>query len=253
MGRNGLRSLAFIILVLLIVTVMLLNIVQNGKAKSSEGTADVAVIAPEHPLSSQAQSCRQIVANPQLDVLEYGPGTGTAEPWFFLDPIIYFFKEGDGTGLAYHGYSLVLPDGDEGDPTPTSDILSQIVQFEHNLRSVTIAYQRAMLDPNPADQVYGELWQLTTEGEIDVGNPQAYRIYRWTVTDSKDAWAEEVVELPAVHFAKLNGQEIALLLRTVTDGGGASEADAEWVLFDDVTITACYEPASIFLPIVRRS
>lgn len=202
-------------------------------------------------INSNAEVCRQIIVNPQLDVLEFGPGKGTAEPWFFLDPVIYFFEEGDGSGLAYDGYSLVLPDGDDGDPTPTSDILSQIVQFENYLNSVTIAYQRAMLDPNPADQVYGELWQLTSEGDVDLGNPQSYRLLRWTITDSQDNYAEEVIEVSADLLSELNGQEIALLLRTVTDGGGATEADEEWVLFDDVTMTICYQPAKIFLPVVR--
>lgn len=202
--------------------------------------------------SGLSAGCSQIVANPQLDIVETGPGTGTAEPWIFLEAVIYFVKEEE-SSLAYDGYSLVLPDGDEGDATPRRDILGQIVQFPSGLTSATITYQRAMLDANAADRVYGELWRLTDEGEVEIGNPGTYRVTRWTVTDSNDAYKEEVIALDKGLLSQLDGQPIALLLRTETDGGGATEAEKEWVLFDDVTLTACGGEGGVFLPVIRRN
>ena len=200
----------------------------------------------------EVAACRQIVVNPQLDVIETGPGTGTAEPWFFLKPVIYYFEEGDGSDLAYDGYSLLLPDGDDGDPSPASDILSQIVTFDKELEAVTVAYQRAMIDSNPTDKIYGELWLLTAEGGIDLEDPGQYRVTRWMVTDSEGAWAKEEIAIDEALLDDLSGREIALLLRTETDGGGATEAEMEWVLFDDVTITTCIGEAIVHLPVVIR-
>ena len=217
-----------------------------GKEGASLAAANVSRLnAPE-----SAAGCRQILGNPQLDVIETGPGTGTAEPWFYLKPIIYFFEEGDGSGLAYDGFSLVLPDGDEGDPTPTSDILSQIVTFDEELQSVTVAYQRAMIDSNPTDKVYGELWRLTAEGSVDLDDPDQYRVTRWQISDSEGVWDREEHEISASLLDDLSGQEIALLLRTETNGGGASAAEEEWVLFDDVTITTCIGDAAVYLPVI---
>jgi hypothetical protein len=223
---------------------------RRGDAAVKEG---ISLAAPNvgglNKLTS-ADGCRQILGNPQLDVIETGPGTGTAEPWFYLKPIIYYFEEGDGSGLAYDGYSLLLPDGDDGDPSPTSDILSQVVTFDKELESVTVAYRRAMIDSNPTDKVYGELWLLTAEGDIDLDDPDQYRVTRWQISDSEGAWARETHEISESLLDDLSGQEIALLLRTETNGGGASEAEMEWVLFDDVTITSCIGDAAVYLPIV---
>jgi hypothetical protein len=194
--------------------------------------------------------CKQIVLNPQLNVNELGAGSGTAEPWFFLDPIIYYFKEGDGSDLAYDGYSLVLPDGDEDDPTPKSDILSQILFFPADLESATVAYQRAMLDANPGDSAYGELWLLTEEGDIDLSKPAQYRVTQWPISDSKDVWAKETIQLDPAVLKKLDDKEIALLMRTVTSGGGASAAEMEWVLLDDITVTACVPNKDLYLPVI---
>jgi hypothetical protein len=198
----------------------------------------------------RASTCEQIVLNPQLNVTELGAGSGTAEPWFFLDPIIYYFKEGDGSDLAYDGYSLVLPDGDEDDPTPKSDILSQILFFPADLESATVAYQRAMLDANPGDSAYGELWLLTEEGDIDLSKPAQYRVTQWPISDSKDVWAKETIQLDPAVLKKLDDKEIALLMRTVTSGGGASAAEMEWVLLDDITVTACVPNKDLYLPVI---
>jgi hypothetical protein len=167
-----------------------------------------------------------------------------------LRPIIYFFEEGDGSGLAYDGFSLLLPDGDEGDPSPTSDILSQIVTFDKELESVTVSYQRAMLDSNPTDKVFGELWLLTVGGGVDLDDPDQYRVTRWQISDSEGSWKREEHVISESLLDDLSGQEIALLLRTETNGGGASEAEEEWVLFDDVTITTCIGNAKVYLPVI---
>jgi hypothetical protein len=225
---------------------------RQGDSTLKGGTSLVTLDAGSLNALNEVAACRQILVNPQLDVIETGPGTGTAEPWFFLEPVIYYFEEGDGSNLAYDGYSLLLPDGDAGDPSPNSDILSQIVTFDKDLNSVTVAYQRAMIDSNPTDKVYGELWLLTPEGSIDLDNPNQYRVTRWQVSDSEGTWAKEEVDIDEGLLDDLSGQEIALLLRTETDGGGATEADMEWVLFDDVTITTCIGEALVYLPVVMR-
>ncbi len=233
------------------------TIISRGDYAAKQ-THRVGIADSVHPNEQgRVVACPQVIVNPQLNVVELGPNTGAAEPWFFLEPIIYFLKEGDGSGLAYDGYSLILPDGDVGDPSPQSDILSQIVALGPELVSVTVSYQHLTLDSNPQDNAFGELWLLTADGDIDLTNPAQYRAARWEISESEDVWSKQTVEVSEAALAKLAGQDIALLLRTVTDGGGPTEADKEWVLFDDVTITACSSSdnmgGTIYLPAILRN
>ena len=56
-----------------------------------------------------------ILANPTLDIVEFGDGTGTAEPWVVLDQIVYY----DETIYTSPYYSLLLIDADGNrDPQP---------------------------------------------------------------------------------------------------------------------------------------
>ena len=199
-----------------------------------------------------APTCGDVLVNSALDIVEFGDGTGTAEPWSIIAPIVYYTKNPD---MAFDGYSLFLEDGDSGDPSPGIDMLAQGFQMPGNLTEVNIEYQRATLDTNATDDVFGELWLLDEDWVLHLDQSDKYFVFGWTVSESEAAWGKAMV--PPVNdpqlLSKLNGQKAAILLFNVTDGGGSKEI----ILFDEVYVEACSKGAPagnrIFLPSIMKA
>ena len=196
-------------------------------------------------------SCDQVLANTQLDIVEFGDGTGTAEPWSVIIPIVYYI---DDPAYAYDGYSLILEDGDSGDPDPTIDMFAQGFLMPDDLNEISVEYMRAMLDSNPNDDVYGELWLLDDDWVLHLDDPDNYFVGSWTVAESEAVWAKQsIVSSDPSFLNKMAGKKMAILFFNITDGGGATEAEKEWVLFDDVNLYACTQAhGEIFMPAIMH-
>ncbi|MDX1416040.1 MAG: hypothetical protein R3293_17720 [Candidatus Promineifilaceae bacterium] len=194
-------------------------------------------------------TCDQLLANTTIDIVEFGDGTGTAEPWSVIFPIVYFT---DDPNLAYDGYSLILEDGDDGDPDPNIDMFAQGFVMPEDLTEISVEYFRAMLDSNVNDEAFGELWLLDDDWVLHLDDPGQYFVGSWTVTESEAVWAREsIFSNDPAFLNKMAGKKMAILLFNITDGGGATEAEKEWVLFDNVNLYACTQPRSeVFLPTI---
>lgn len=209
-------------------------------------------------------ACGNIIANSRLNILEFGDGTGTAEPWVFLIPQLFYINENDPDDpfgpWAYDGYSLVFRDGDPGDPSPKIDMFGQGFLMPDNLSDVTVEYWRATVDGNAADEVWGELWLLDDTGTLHLDNPDKYLVGFWDVFESKDEWNLESVVAPKDMVKDLDGQLAALIFYNYTDGSApdAPESKKEWMLIDDITLTVCYKPATVtgkrsYLPTIQKT
>jgi hypothetical protein len=99
--------------------------------------------------------------------------------------------------------------------------------------------------------LYGELWLVDEDGNLidDVAF--------WIVSESAD-WAKEEKEAPVVVMSRLSDQRAALVIFNDTDGSSPSAPDTqkEWMLFDNIILTACYDPDAasgmVYMPIIRR-
>jgi hypothetical protein len=181
---------------------------------------------PEFP---QGAGCQQLIVNSELDVLIFDDGTGTAEPWVVLWPIVYY----DSTIYTSPSYSLVLDIGDSGDPTPLYDGFGQAFYMPAGLTSVTVNYNRKIDFANGVDEVFGELWSVDAQGFLDE------YITGWIVGDSPADWSARVYNIndgPTLN--ELSGRLLALVL--VNDTTDPSPGEITW--FDDITLTACYVP-----------
>ena len=237
----------------------------RGRLLSSSSAIRLPVTAADFVTNSLAgtTACSNIVINTQLDILEFGDGFGTAEPWVFLEPYLYYVNENDPgdpfASSAYDGYSLLFEDGDPGDPSPNLDMFGQGFFMPDNLSDVTVEYWRATVDGNPQDHVYGELWLLDSLGNLHYGDIN-YFVGAWELSESNLKWKMESVAATENMVKKLDGQLAALLFFNVTDGSlpGAPEAQKEWLFIDEISLIACYKPDSsqakkLYIPTVQKA
>jgi hypothetical protein len=214
----------------------------DGEALDVEGLGPVP-LPDTSPLQRQQSddTCRQLLLNPELDVLELGEGQGRAEPWFIHDPIIYYSS----ADYVSPDYSLLFEDADDGDPSPGQDAFAQAFYMPANLTSVTIRYQTATVDANETDRALGNLWTVDADGNfVDF-------LGSWIVFESSGTWYEQTVTITErEHLAPMAGRQLAVVLFNDTDDA----APEEWVYFDDVTLTACSAApsAAVYLPLVLR-
>lgn len=196
---------------------------------------------PAQPAPRHTAACEQLIVNPELDVLDLGDGSGTAEPWVVLWPIVYF----DDTDYSSPLHSLVLDIGDSGDPSPNFDGFGQAVFMPTGLTDVTIQYDRKIQFANSVDQLYGELWTVDNEGFLD------QFITGWSVGTTPPEWDTRVFTInDAPTLAQMNGRLMALVL--VNDTTDPTPGEIAW--FDDITVTACFNPPThaSFLPSIAN-
>lgn len=171
--------------------------------------------------SAPANSCQQLLGNTGLNIVG-----GSMAPWVVFDPMVYYSTQ----NYVSPQYSLVLPDADAGDSSPTQDAFGQIFDMPSNLTSVTIGYHTATANANLTDEAFGNLWT------VDNNNQLVDFLGGWEIVDSPNAWVERSVVIEdSVYLAPMAGQRMAILLFTDTDGQSPGEA----VYFDDITLTAC--------------
>lgn len=191
------------------------------------------------------QVCRQILANPQLDIVLIDPDTGFAEPWVEFPGEIYFSDE----DYVSPFYSLLTVDADPGDNTPTIDGLAQPFFMPEDLLSVTVDFATASINTNMTDEAQGELWTLNPDGTLN------QFIDGFIIPDvSGNQWSLWFYDVQPQNIAAMSGQPMALIMLGL--GNGADPG--EWVFLDDILLTACYTgltggPEETLLPAMLNS
>jgi hypothetical protein len=195
--------------------------------------------------SAPAADCFQILGNSQLDVVDLGDGTGSAEPWVVLDQIVYYDP------AAADKY-LYFVDADVEDATPTLDSFGQGFLMPPQLESIQIVYDAGTVDstdpadpntPEP-DEAYGELWLIDQDGFLQEAvlfwrNPDPVPTAQFPDDDN---WREYTVDVTEPEFiTQLSGKTVAIRLLNITDGVEPGES----VFFDNITLTACVQSAPV--------
>lgn len=195
-----------------------------------------AVEAPE------ADYCFQLLANTQMNIVEFGDGTGSAEPWVVLSPAIYYFKDAYVSPI----YSLGMEDGDEGSGNQEDeDAFGQGFYMPSGLKSVRVEYFTSVYNPDSFDEVYGALWSLDRDGFLD------QVLASWTVGQPANPaqWYGRFVEITnGATLDPMNGNPMAMTFFTYGD----RLPPFEFALFDDVTVTACVD-TRLYLPNIMNN
>ncbi len=184
---------------------------------------------PDAPNPNQPAGCQQLIVNSELDVIELGGGTGTAEPWVVLWPAVYYSD----TIYVSPIHSLLFIIGDSGDPSPEYDGFGQAFYMPYGLTYVDVTYQRRIDYPNSIDEVFGELWTVDSDGYLDTF------ITGWTVGDTPSGWGARIFSInDGQTLSQLSGERIALVFANDSD----VPTPGEITYFDDIELTACFNP-----------
>ncbi len=177
-------------------------------------------------------TCYQLLANPTLDIVEFGDGTGSAEPWTVLEQNLYY----DSTFYTSMSHSLLMADGDETDVLdPDEDDVDAFGQgffMLEDLEGVFVEYSTAVVDADSFDEVFGVLWSLDEEGFLDEV------IASWEVTQptNESEWQGRIVEITDEDLlAEMDGKVMAMTFYAFGD----QLAPSQITYFDDVTVVAC--------------
>jgi hypothetical protein len=194
-----------------------------------------------------------VLLNPQLDVIEFGDGSGSIEHWSILYQKVYYDSE------VYYSpsYSLVLMDENDGSDTVLDpfwetgmdyDLFGQGFWTPPNLTRIRVSFSSVLADMDAYDDAWSNLYTLTSEGYLDelvffVEIPEdstGFSNWYWELASPEDS------EL----LADLSGRLLAVGYDMLSD----MEAPSEWVWLDDLQVTLCYERGQygVYLPLVRK-
>jgi len=199
----------------------------------------------------QGVVCKQMLLNPQMDVVELGDGTGTIDYWSVLWQNIYY----DNRSGYYRSpkYSLVMVDDPGRDtdyisPTLDLDAFGQGFYAPTGLITVTVTYSRLYSPTSGSDYAYGNFYTLDNEGRLDE-NP-----VWWYIGDYPSGWSDRIVVITnTTHLAALSGKPLALIFEEWANR--ASPYETIWL--DDAQVTVCYQPTvyayHVHLPLALRS
>lgn len=196
---------------------------------------------------SPTETCKDMILNPQMDVVEFGDGTGSIEHWIVMFQKIYY----DSQKYNSPSYSLVMVDETDGsdpyggDATRDYDEFGQGFQAPGNLTYLKVSYSRLYANANPGDQAWSNLWMLDSEGNLDTLIAYA------TIGESPDSWSNRYWELGSEGLAAVSGKPLAL----VFDMMSSRTPPGEVIWLDDAQVRLCYEsgPYTIHLPCVIKS
>jgi hypothetical protein len=183
------------------------------------------------PPQALNDDCTQLLANPSLTVVN-----GSIPSWSILKPKVYYSTQ----TYVSPPSAIVLPEGDDGDPSPKEDAFGQIFTMPSGtLSSVTIEFQTRTGNTNATDKASGNLWTVSAGNNLD------QFIGGWNVADSADAWAGRTVQITdSADLGDMAGQKMAIIFFTDANG----QSPGEIVYFDDITLTACSGAANTPTP-----
>jgi hypothetical protein len=200
----------------------------------------------------QDEICEEMILNSQMDVVEFGDGTGSVEYWSILFQQIYF----DSREEYYYSpaYSLVMVDETDGsdqdlwDEDTDYDEFGQGFQAPSNLTYVKVSYSRLYANANSDDIAWSNLWTLDNDGYLD--ELIAYA----TIGDMPEGWSSRYWELTSDEdselLAALSGKPVALTFDMSSNMTDPSQV----IWLDDAQVRLCYKRGShaIYLPITFK-
>lgn len=192
-----------------------------------------------------------MLLNPQMDVVEFGDGTGSIEYWSVLYHNTYYdSREGH---YQSPSHSLVMVDETDGsdpdlvvidDTVCDYDEFGQGFQAPGNLTYLKMSYNRLYADANDNDTVWSNLWTLDSQGYLD--ELVDYR----TIGETPDGWSNRYWELSSSQLAEVSGKPLALVFDMLSD----MTAPGEVIWLDDAQVRLCYEPGAytVYLPLIIK-
>lgn len=199
----------------------------------------------------QGVVCKQMLLNPQMDVVDFGDGTGAIDYWAVLWQNVYFDDRPGYYRSAKH--SLVMVDDPDYDtdyisPTLDLDSFGQGFYAPTGLLTVTVTYSRLYSPTSYNDFAYGNFYTLDSEGRLDE-NP-----VWWTIGETPSGWSDRIVVInnPTV-LASLSGRALALVFEEFA----SRSYPHEFIWLDDAQVTVCYQAAvyanNVYLPVTLRA
>jgi hypothetical protein len=191
-----------------------------------------------------------VLLNPQLDVVEFGDGSGSIDYWSILFQNVYYDSE-----PGYYqspSYSLLLVDELDGsDPdlvdyegaTWDYDAFAQGFTVPPGLTALQISFSDLHADVDSYDRTRSYIWTLTADGYLD-----QWVAYADIPKDTE--WANWYWFLPDTAFSQVAGKPVAVLYEMLSD----RMAPGEWMWLDDLQVTVCYQrgPSGSYLPMALR-
>ena len=201
--------------------------------------------------SGANEICYYMLRNPQLDVVEFGDGTGSIEYWSVIYPNIYYDTE----YYVSPRHSLVMVD----EPPHIDTYIDPFSEMDYdafgqgfwgfpNLTYLGFEYSRLYADANAADSAWSILFTLTPEGYLD--EIVAYA----EIQHSPAGWSHRGWELTLganpIELAEASGRPLALVFDHMSD----QQEPYQWIWLDDIQVTLCYDPgdAAVYLPVLQR-
>ncbi len=203
---------------------------------------------PASPWSTSA-TCLDMLLNPQMDVIEFGDGTGTVDYWTILRQSIYFDNRPGYYQSPFH--SLAMADELDGSDPDVDDSTLDIDHFGQGFRAplgltyLKIWYSRLYENSNTGDEAYSNLWTLDDGGYLEE------LIDFRSIGESPDGWSNRYWELDSSLFDQVSGKPLAVTFDMWSDRTGLpSELLDEIIWLDDAQVTLCYDPPDyqVFLP-----
>jgi len=218
---------------------------QAGKRFRAAGEpGPVATGLASSQSTSAATACTNMLLNPQMDVVEFGDGTGSVDPWVALTQIIYYST----VNYSSPSYSLSMKDDDDTDsydPTWDVDEFGQGFVTPGALTAITVTYSRLYANTNVSDTAYGNLYTLDSEGYLD------QLVGWWEIDDSSSGWStDSAATTNSSILTALSGGPVAFVFDMWND----RQTPYESIWLDDAQVTLCYTVGSlkVYLPIVVK-
>jgi len=200
---------------------------------------------------SLSETCVNVLLNSQMDVVEFGDGTGSIEYWSILFQKIYYDKrEG-----YYHSpsYSLAMVDEAPGWDTDVIEIEGTTWDYDEfgqgfrapgGLTYLKISYSRLYSNTNLNDKVWSNLWTLDSQGYKD-----ELIDYR-SIGEDPEGWSNRYWTLDSSQLAAVSGKSLAL----VFDMQSNQTSPSEFVWLDDAQVRLCYTTGAnkVYLPLTIR-
>jgi len=225
----------------------------DGMRFQTAGTGMV-VTGYSSPQSPSAETCMDVLANPQMDVLENGDGTGTVDSWTILAQNIYY------STVYSHSASYSLKEMDELDGSDTDGITIGGTYWDYDefgqafltpggLTYLKVSFSSLYFEPDVNDNVYARLWTLDSQGNLDEliaypqvpDDPASYPQY---------TWGNYYFELTSSQLITASGKSLALVFTMFSN----QQSPSQRVYLDDAQVRLCYNVGAnkVYLPVVIR-
>jgi hypothetical protein len=190
-----------------------------------------------------------VLLNPQLNVVEFGDGTGSIDYWSILFSQVCYETEGAYVWSPSH--SLTMSDGNCA-ASPDEDLVDdwdydafgQGFWAPAGLTYLSASYQRLYGDVDDYDSAVSSLWTLDSEGYL------LEEIAAYTIGQTPDGWSPRQWALDSSGLEQASGQPLALVFYF----WGDLLPPYEWIWLDDVQVTLCYDVGqyAVYLPLLAK-